>query len=109
MFKGGILCCVAVCLALLTGNALARHGGVIIHQGSELTLTKVDVQGVTYDQVGLSSLLRTMTPGAPEQPAQTVYLVIPNDLKVDGVQILSAAADTLTGNYNVYPCQRIVV
>ncbi|MEW6685894.1 MAG: C25 family cysteine peptidase, partial [Candidatus Edwardsbacteria bacterium] len=95
----------AVLLGLLVGFAFADPGTKVVHPQTELSTNKITVEGVEYDQVNLPRLLSTVTPGEPQLPMELVYLVIPKDKKVDGINMVSAISEPLDGSFYVYPSQ----
>ncbi len=99
---------ITFCLAsilLLSGLANAQPAATVQHQSAELGLTTVTVEDVTYDKVFLPNTISTMVPGEPQLPVQLVYLVIPKDIMVEDVAIVSSSSVTLDGTYNILPAQ----
>ena len=58
-----------------------------------------------FSKVRLPGCLVPGEPGSPELPVKSVSLVIPQDVKVTGVRLVSAEKQRIKGNYFIYPAQ----
>ena len=108
MQRKNLFAAIAAFIWLLSGLAFALPAATVQHKSAEIGLTKITVEGVTYDQVSLPNTIVTMEPGEPQLPVQLVYLVIPSDQKVAGINIVSAISEPVAGTFNIYPSQPAV-
>ncbi len=58
-----------------------------------------------YDVVKLSNCHLTNQVGAPLLPVRNIYVLIPPDAKVTGVEVTKCESENLPGVYNLYPTQ----
>ncbi len=85
-------------LSLAPGGVLK---GSLRFSKSELKFSKQK----GYDQVTLSGCDLTAKPGEPQLPVYIANLVIPDGMRVEGVEVLSTEGEDLPGNYLLYPVQ----
>ncbi len=61
-----------------------------------------------FDTVTLPRCLPSEKVGAPQLPVRGVSLIVPQDVRVTGVKVLSFKKAKLDGSYNVIPAQPVV-
>jgi parallel beta-helix repeat protein len=96
---------IATALLGLSQFAFPQPRHQVVHQSADLGLAKTVIEGIEYDKVSLPRLITTLNPGEPELPVQMIYLVLPNNMKIDSLHIVYAVAETLQGSFYVYPHQ----
>jgi parallel beta-helix repeat protein len=85
----------------LPGNIVTSVGFPL----SDLSVEKLDVEGVVWDVVELAGCAFMTRVGEPMLPVKTVCVAIPLNSRVDSVTVSSFSREELTEEYSIYPAQ----
>ncbi len=98
-------------LLLMCSQAIPCYASITIDPSidqSEVVVDSVAVGGVTYQIIGVEgypNYLSGEQAGSPSTPFVDHIFLLPPDMQIDQLEIVSAQWDTMPGKYFLYPAQ----
>jgi len=97
-----LLCVMSLLLLYPNGSAVATdHSARLSFSLGELSFERA----ADYDVVKLPDAHLMNRIGEPALPVRNVYVAIPDNVQVTGVELTSCHVSDISGSYNIYPAQ----
>jgi hypothetical protein len=107
--------CVATIACLMICSVAVQSNQVKVDQDVKKTyffttpsLETVDIAGIVYDRVTLEDCYPAGSAGAPKIPSKGVFLLLPPESKVSGIEITTGEKVILGSGFNVEPTSQAI-
>ncbi|HWR62905.1 MAG TPA: C25 family cysteine peptidase [Candidatus Thermoplasmatota archaeon] len=106
---------VASIVCLMIGSIAAQSNQVTLDQDVKRTysfnspsLETVDIAGTIYDRISVDDCYPAGSAGEPKIPSKGVFLLLPPESKVSGIEIITGEKVVLGSGFNVEPTSQAI-